>query len=190
MAPLGLDRGALDLALDPLGVELKIERMAKRDDRAQHGQRLGEVGQLRRRPAGRLVVAPQLVGQSGVRMGRDQGVADGGQLGDYLGLAGELGLAALVEVHAVDELDRALGVGARLVGVNNRDLKTFTTSLAVTERLAPLAPEGTLLVGESGINSHADCQRLAASGVRCFLVGESLMRQDDVVAATNALLNG
>ena len=79
---------------------------------------------------------------------------------------------------------------SRLIGVNNRDLKTFTTDLATTERLAPLAPEGSLLVGESGINTHADCQRLAQSGVRCFLVGESLMRQPDVEAATRKLLQG
>src|SRR3546814_3062722 len=78
----------------------------------------------------------------------------------------------------------------RLIGVNNRDLRTFTTDLATTERLAPLAPEGALLVSESGINSHADCLRLAKIGVRAFLVGESLMRQANVEAATRALLNG
>ena len=77
---------------------------------------------------------------------------------------------------------------SRLIGVNNRDLRTFSTDLATTERLAPLAPEGSLLVGESGINSHEDCARLAEAGVRCFLVGESLMRADDVEAATRSLL--
>ena len=96
----------------------------------------------------------------------------------------------LVEVHDEAEIDRAAKLKSRLIGVNNRDLKTFTTDLATTERLAALAPENTLLVGESGIASHDDCQRLARSGVRSFLVGESLMRQADVTAATRALLQG
>ncbi|EIZ80290.1 indole-3-glycerol phosphate synthase [Novosphingobium sp. Rr 2-17] len=102
----------------------------------------------------------------------------------------ERGMDCLVEVHNEAEMERASRLKSRLIGVNNRDLKRFVTDIGVTERLAPLAPEGTLLVSESGINSHADLQRLSASGARTFLVGESLMRQPDIEAATRALLTG
>jgi indole-3-glycerol phosphate synthase len=100
------------------------------------------------------------------------------------------GMDALWEVHDAAEMARAAALGAGFVGINNRDLRSFVTDLAVTERLAPLAPSGALLVAESGLATPADLARCGAAGARCFLVGESLMRQADVAAATRALIGG
>jgi len=115
---------------------------------------------------------------------------DDGAMAEIEAAAIERDMDVLVEVHNEDEVTRASRLKSRLIGVNNRDLKRFVTDLAVTERLAPLMPEGTLLVAESGINRHADLVRLSACGARTFLVGESLMRQADVTAATRTLLAG
>jgi indole-3-glycerol phosphate synthase len=105
-------------------------------------------------------------------------------------LARDLDMDVLAEVHNQRELDRALGLQTSLIGINNRNLKTLTTDLAVTEELAPQVPADRFLIAESGIRNHDDVRRLVDAGAQCFLVGETLMRQPDVKAATQALLGG
>ncbi len=100
------------------------------------------------------------------------------------------GMDAIAEVHHERELDRALELPCRMIGINNRNLRTFETTLGTTERLAPRVPPDRIIIAESGIRDHADLERLAAVGVRAFLVGESLMRQADVASATRRLLSG
>ena len=104
--------------------------------------------------------------------------------------AHDLRMDVLAEVHDEAELDRALKLETRLVGINNRDLRTFNVSLATTERLAGRIPKGKIVVAESGIETHEDCVRLERCGVSTFLVGESLMRKPDVEQAARDLLHG
>lgn len=113
---------------------------------------------------------------------------DGSQLADYVGLANELEMAALVEVHDADELDRAKRARAQLIGVNNRDLKTFETTLDTTFELLEQMPSDALVVSESGINHREDVERLAEAGVDAILVGEALMRERDIGAKVRELL--
>ena len=115
---------------------------------------------------------------------------DDGALAELEAAAIDTGMDVLVEVHDAAELDRALRLRSRLIGVNNRDLKTFTTDPARAWQLAGRVPAGYTVVSESGIATHADLRAAAGHGIRTFLVGESLMRQADIEAATRTLLGG
>jgi indole-3-glycerol phosphate synthase len=112
---------------------------------------------------------------------------DAGQLTEYNALAAELQLDVLLEVHDEPELELALTTGCELIGINNRNLQTFATDLAVTERLLPLIPDSHFVVAESGITCRADILRLQRAGAKGFLVGESLMRDDDIGAKLREL---
>ena len=114
-------------------------------------------------------------------------ILDAAQLAEYNALAVELHLDVLLEVHDEAELVMALTTGCELIGINNRNLQTFTTDLATTERLLPLIPAGHFVVAESGIASRADVLRLQRAGARGFLVGESLMRENDIGAKLREL---
>jgi indole-3-glycerol phosphate synthase len=115
-------------------------------------------------------------------------ILDTGLLRALHALALEIDLDPLVEVHGEEELERAVGCGARLVGINNRDLRTFVTDVAVSERLAARAPEGVTLVAESGLKTRGDLERLERGGVRAFLIGEALIAAADPGAALRELL--
>ena len=113
---------------------------------------------------------------------------DDGQAAELENTAQEIGLDVLVEVHNQAELDRALKLNASLIGINNRNLKTLDVDIATTEQLAPRIPKDRVLVCESGLKRPTDLARMAKSNARCFLIGESLMRNTDIAAATQALL--
>jgi indole-3-glycerol phosphate synthase len=115
-------------------------------------------------------------------------ILDDGEIAGLQALAVELGMDVLVEVHTREELDRVLALGSTLVGVNNRDLATFTTDLSLSIELAAAVPAGVTLVAESGIRGAGDVDLLGRAGVDAVLVGESLMREPDVEAAAAALV--
>jgi len=112
------------------------------------------------------------------------------RLQDFVDLSTELGLATLVEVHDEDDLEKALSAGARIIGINNRDLMTFEVDLGTSLRLAPLVPEGITVVSESGIRSRRDIERLMEAGIRAFLVGEALMAEGDIARKIRELTGG
>ncbi len=117
-----------------------------------------------------------------VRLLRDE------QLTEYIRIAAQLGLDSLVEVHNREELERAIAVGADIIGINNRNLETFSTDLMTSVDLASDIPEGRIIISESGVNTREDIDILMKAGIRCFLIGETLMRADDIGRKLKELL--
>ena len=109
-------------------------------------------------------------------------------LGEFLRLSSELGLSSLVEIHDEGDLEKAVSAGSRMIGINNRDLSTFSTDLGTSIRLAPLLPKEVVVISESGIRSRRDIERLRAAGVHGFLVGEALMTAEDIKGKIKELL--
>ena len=109
-------------------------------------------------------------------------------MGEYIKLSERLGLAPLVEVHTTEDLDKALAAGADIIGINNRDLKTFSTDIKTTLQLAPSIPKDKTVVTESGINSREDIEQLMEAGIHCFLIGEALIRAEDIGGKLRALV--
>jgi indole-3-glycerol phosphate synthase len=165
-------------------------------DREHFGGELADLTEVRRRVAVPLLRKDFTIDPVQVYETKAAGAAavllivrllDDAELADLGTVAAELGLGALVEVHDEAELERAARMGARMIGINNRDLSTFRTDLGTTVRLAPRAPRDAVLVGESGIGSARDVALLASAGVSAVLVGESLMRAADPAGLARAL---
>jgi indole-3-glycerol phosphate synthase len=140
-----------------------------------------------------FIVAPSQI-TNGIAAGADAilllaSLLDARRIREFIGLAGAYGCDALVEVHDEEELTRAVDGGANLIGVNNRNLRDFSVDLATSERLSALMPDDVIRVAESGIKLREDVERLRAAGFHAFLVGESLLRQNDRAAAVAALVN-
>ena len=195
-------RGALRADFDPAGLAAGFRRggaaaLSVLTD-AKYFQGSGAVLELARRGGGLPILRKDFILEPyQIHESRAMGAAavlliaaalPGGELAALHRLARDCGLDALVEVHDEDELARAAAAGAELIGVNNRDLQTFAVDLAVTERLAPLAPPGALLVAESGVRGAGDLARLRRCGVGAFLIGEALMRAADPGARLAELL--
>ena len=128
------------------------------------------------------------VTQARIRSALIMAALDDGTARELEAAAQELGMDVLIEVHKAAELDRALKLRSKLLGINNRDLASLDVDLGTTEALAPRVPDDYIVVSESGLYASDDLARMNRVGVRCFLIGESLMRQTDVAAATRALL--